>query len=430
MDIESKLSSLSYFGKLLALLVLAFLIYWTTLPDYVEGTDFSNTLYIADRMLVEGKASELYVEQDRSTNTCSPFDEMANKRLPHLTDHSKRVFLFAYPPILPFLTKALGYFPAQKAYVIWQICSIFALFVCAFLSAVGAGKRQNWKSYFLLSFLYAPIFQVLLEGQMDLIVSLLPLMLGYFSFSKGRPILAGLFWSILFLKPQFIIVVLIFMFSFALAGQWKPLLGFVSGSVVIVVSNVFCLGLSSTRQWWHFLNHQYILQDAVHLKSKFLMSSLPMLLIGSLPEGTKPWLEYCTYIFMAGLIFYTVLICRGIICEMKKDKTKSAPFILILSIAVLPLVSKYLLLYNLSVGAILAMVAYGAFDLRNKFGLKCLKDIFLAWAMINLYLVCSLVFTKSMPPIILISICVWFYARMLFLLKRAPGAESASLWSS
>ncbi len=69
-------------------------------------------------------------------------------------------------------------------------------------------------------------------GHVGIVIGLLPLSLGLWLLVKNKPILAGLIWSLIFLKPQFLPVVLLIVAALALNGFFKCAAGLAIGTII------------------------------------------------------------------------------------------------------------------------------------------------------------------------------------------------------
>jgi len=395
--------------RALALLVLAFLIYGAiNFTDTVQGTDFSTIVYTAARMIKDGNVSALYPDSVPANSNYLSFNDYAHIWLKHLPTSSRAIFL--YPPLVGFLIKPLGYLSLHKAFLVWQSCSILALLLCSIL--ISFVTEKQWDLYFFMSLLYAPIFAVLIEGQLDLVMVLLPLSIGYFLFMKGHPVGAGLAWSILALKPQFLPIILLLIASYVFAGRWKIFWGFMAGILGISAGSIICFGTNITCEWLASIKNRMTLEDYIYPHSSYLISGVPMALFERLPHGIKPALEAAIYILILGVFVHAAFICGRLIKRAGDKYTTAAPLIFVLAIFILPLISRYLLFYNLSIFAIAAMIIFGDPVFNSNKAL--MRDIIIAWCLIDLYVIgFSFSQVQYIQPPLLIVLLVWLYIRIV-----------------
>ena len=81
---------------------------------------------------------------------------------------------------------------------------------------------------------------------MSLVLGLLPLTGGYLLFRRDRPYLAGLIWSFLSLKPQFVFVPAVVILALAVAGRFECCTGFIVSVVGLIVSNIIFVPMAVT----------------------------------------------------------------------------------------------------------------------------------------------------------------------------------------
>ena len=168
-------------------------------PERFQESDFIMTFYVAGRLVSEGRASELYPEPSAKTFVNSRFDKAAHEYLPTLPKDSTGAYM--YIPLVAGFFTPFGRLNPNVALLLWQTISVLALlWCCRELAALTAAKTSEM---FFLAFLFLPIFLTLWAGQLGLTFGLLPLCLGFSLLVKNRPLLAGVIWSILLLKPQY-----------------------------------------------------------------------------------------------------------------------------------------------------------------------------------------------------------------------------------
>ncbi len=405
---------LFFFTRILSILLLAFLAYASiNFSGQLWKTDFANVTYSAGRMVEDGKVTELYLNPSKNNFDNSAFNLYTHRCLELMPVTSTTAFL--YPPFIALMAKFFACFPLRTAFVIWQSFCVFALL----LSTIFISKTTNkhWDSFFFLSILFGPVFHLLFEGQMDLVMVLLPLSFGYFLFQRKKAILAGLVWSILSLKPQFFPVIFLFIGSYAISGRLKALYGFTIGIFSSAVINIFCFGPKIATAWFMLLRAHVVLSDNIYPASRYLVSSLPMKLFEQSSFEFKPVLHTLVYFFGTVLFVQALFLCRQLIRTAKTDEESVAPLILILGIAILPIVARYLLFYDLGVFALAGMLIFGVKSLRaNK---RLITDVFIAWILMDLYMIGFISMkSASIQSRILIALLVWIYIRVFITVKK------------
>jgi len=164
--------------------------------------------------------------------------------------HRPAGMYFCHPPVtlLPFL--AIAKLPAEAAFILWTVASLALLVFSVRTLAQYAGLQYgNWP--LLLSLAFMPVTQCLQNGQLALVI-LSAYVVTYSLWRKERFFLGGVVLSIATLKFQF---VLGFVAVLLLKRKWRELLGFSSGSVVLIAISAFITGLPGLLRYPVFLLH-------------------------------------------------------------------------------------------------------------------------------------------------------------------------------
>jgi glycosyl transferase family 87 len=143
-----------------------------------------------------------------------------------------------HPPITPLLYFPFSYFGIQRAYVLWSALSFCVLFCCAaLLSRATHAFRDSYWSY-LMCFVFLPVHITFLQGQVDLIV-LLAYVLAFTAMRANLDGVAGLVLALGLLKFH---LVLPFAAVMLLRKQWRFLIGFAVGTVLVLAVCVSVAG--------------------------------------------------------------------------------------------------------------------------------------------------------------------------------------------
>ncbi len=381
-----------------------------SMPALMQISDFLTSFYIAGRLFIEGKLNLLYPSPQAVSLLNSPFNEYTHLVLNKLPPNVLAVYM--YPPTTLVLFGWLGSFSPAAALFIWQLFSIISLALCANLLASFTEKK--WSNYFWFCPFFLPLIHLIWIGHLGIVLGLLPLALGLWLLVKDKPLLAGLVWSLLFLKPQFLPVVLLVMGALAFNGRFKSAAGFLLGALILMIFTLSYFGLDLTKSWLHTISlSDEIFSSGHYAYPKHLVASLPAAIVQALPSSITKVAKATLYLLAAILSLYTLIKCCRLI---KIHRANVSPTILsttfIVGILLLPLISPHLLLYDLSAYALAGMLICGLPLLR------CDRRLFRAlifdWVFLNIYLLAVMfINTKLGQPILMVSFLAWLYWRGL-----------------
>ncbi len=242
--------------------------------EQFHESDYVMTFYVAGRLAALGRADELYPRADALSFVGSPFDQAAHALLPNLPKGSTGAYM--YLPLVAGFFVPLSYLDPNTSLLCWQIFSLLALgFSCLLLSRVA--KVHSHEVFFLSTF-YFPVFLTLWAGQLGLGFGLLPLCLGFVLVLYQRAFLGGLVWSLLLLKPQFLLAAAFIAVIEALARRFRVIAGFAAGLTALVFLTILTFGAAPTLQW--LLSHQ--VSDATYSSG---LQGIPSHLITGLPAN-------------------------------------------------------------------------------------------------------------------------------------------------
>lgn len=197
------------------------------LPDYVSFGDLPQ-YYAAARMIVEGHGSSIFTPP-----YLGPTEE---KFFPGITRH---IVTFTPPFALPVLVP-IALLPQDSPEQLWTLLE--ALAIGSGIFALKRAFNISWYSFFWwlgLLALSAPVYETIRIGQITGFVFLF-FSLALMFLKKDRPILAGLFLSLMLVKAQQVVPFLVFLLG---AGRYKVLASFTGFSVVLSIISVFMIGI-------------------------------------------------------------------------------------------------------------------------------------------------------------------------------------------
>lgn len=290
-------------------LLVAPLIASVAYAELMQGSDFLLTFYIAGRMVIEGKALELYPAAGATSLLTTSFNSFAHHvfdKLPPLV-----TAIYMYPPLTAVLFAPFGYLGPVAALIAWQILSMVALLACAIL--LSALAKRNWQNFFFNSVLFFPIFHTILIGHLGIVLGLLPVAVGYWFLMKGKPGWAGFIWSFTLLKPQFLPLSLLIIGSLFLVGRLKAGLGFAIGIACLVVATITCLGVDVAHNWLAALKlSDQIFSDPRYGYPHYLVCSLPGVVVQMLPLGLRALGKIAIYSVAALISLHALWLGRAL----------------------------------------------------------------------------------------------------------------------
>ena len=209
--------------------------------------------------------------------------------VPELGTKSMHPWAWLYPPHYLLLILPFGLLPYYFALGLWLILSLSLL---GFILWHFGGMRGG---LWLATIFNVSVIYCLTIGQNSLIFAAIAGMGIYLL--KKRPLLAGLCFSVLSMKPHFAILIPI---ALLIGRYWQVLLYTIIGTLLLVIATSFILGLDI---WWIAAAHLASMKDVINSPdNRFfsIYSTYRSLLEIGLPE-IYAW---CGYFIIAALALY------------------------------------------------------------------------------------------------------------------------------
>ena len=362
-----------------------------------QESDFIMTFYIAGRLVLAGRSSELYPASDATSFVNSPFDKATHEILPSLPKDS--IGAYMYTPLVAGLFAPLSLAGPNHALLIWQALSVLALaFSCWILARIASA---NVSELFFLSSWYFPVFLTLWAGQLGLVFGLTPLCAGYFLLLRGWPAAAGIVWSFLLLKPQYFLAAAFVACALAWKGNWRTFIGISCGITVLLIATAVFFSPELT---WHWLkSHQVsdsIFSAGLHGIPAHLITGLPANLMILFPpelRGTVKWPLYLGAAVLWLIGFVTVLK----LARAQLGEPMWTSLTLVIGVVLCSLTLPHLLYYDLCVllPAGILLLARGS-PLSDSLVLR--KPALAGWFAVSGFLPVLLIFsTQQLLPLVL-----------------------------
>jgi len=377
-----------------------------TQSEQFQESDFIMTFYVAGRLVGDGRASELYPDPNANTFVNSSFDKAAHEFLPKLPANSAGAYM--YIPLVAGFFTPFGTLNPNVALLLWQTISVLALlWSCRQLSEITGTKSSEM---FFLAFLFLPIFLTLWAGQLGLTFGLLPLCLGFSLLVKNRPLLAGLVWSLLLLKPQYFLAAAFVALVLLWDRHHRTFVGMAFGVITLLIITLLGFGPELTLQWLR--SHQ--VSDAMYSSGRqgvpsHLITGLPANLMILFPVGQRATLKWPLY-FGAAILWLVGFYYAIKIAKTAGNDSRILAVALTIGVCLSAITLPHLLYYDLCVlvpaGALL-LGKSGARLGRNDLG----RIAICGWIFVSSFLIPMLAFAnaKTIPLILELILTVLFF---------------------
>jgi hypothetical protein len=373
------------------------------LSQMVEDSDYTTTFYASGKLVLAHRLQDIYPPSQAQTLAKTAYDRLAHEYLPYMP--KSKIAVCPYFPLAPLLFSPLTVLPPAFALLTWQILSLVALLVSCTL--IDRMRTEKGIATLWLAFLFVPVIHCLFVGQSAILLGLLPLTAGFYCLTKGKPLAAGMIWSLTFLKPQFLLVAGFICLCLLLRKNFRALAGLAAGTGALCMLNLLIFGADSFSLWLGGLHVQEVVySSASNGVMQSIVASLPRLIILATPVSSHSTVKAIL------CVFAVVLVAAGLVAarSMAKSPLSQNAFdvaVLLLAVTLLPLISPYLFFYDLSV---FLLFGVGATSSR-----KSLRPIILLAALMTNYRLIALI--PGVPnlgmPWLLLLVYLEMYRRLL-----------------
>jgi len=145
---------------------------------------------------------------------------------------------FFNPPFVALIFSPLALLPVKNAYVVFSVLNIFISLITFHLIISKVYKKAEKSKYFLsLAFIlfFFPVWMTIIQGQLSFLI-LLGFVASWYLFKQERSFLAGVAIALLWVRPQLILLPLLFLIF---KKQWRAFLGLCVASVIFCVICVY-----------------------------------------------------------------------------------------------------------------------------------------------------------------------------------------------
>lgn len=209
---------------------------------FVGSRDF-RAYYMAGKMLMSGVRDNFYNFDTQFT--------AQQQFAPELKD-PKKVMPFFNPPFVALPVVIVSFLPFTSAYVIWLLVHASTLIFYCFLVYRMLKKAPEVVRLvaLALSITFLPAVNAVLQGQPSILLAL-ALLLSFEHMRRGKDVRAGMWLSLLLIKPQFLVLpILLLIFR----RRFKALLGLAGGVGALGLVSWFLIGFSGLKGYYQLVS--------------------------------------------------------------------------------------------------------------------------------------------------------------------------------
>lgn len=318
-------------------------------PESKNLSDFHLNFWEAGYLVAHNQIHDLYPRLTALGPVGERFDEIAHQLFPNIP--STRHAIFLYVPLMAVLCAPFGFLSGVHALIVWQALNVSGL--VAYSLYIAREQAVKWWQAFVLGFVYLPVASTIWIGQCSMLVGLFPLVLGYIAAKKNKDFLAGLIWSLMFLKPQYSPIPL---FTAITSGRWMILAGFMTGCAAILGVSFVCFSPEIFWQWFHAASQlgEKAISGAFAVPPT-LVTTVPGCILVNLPPEVRTSAKWIVYLVCGGIALPALFL----VLFRARKKTSASTFLdfaLLLNILFLPTYSR-LLNYDLTLGLVAFQLA-------------------------------------------------------------------------
>lgn len=445
MTLKKLLAQAIIFWAVLTLTIMYFIDF--KLPSAIAISDYLMTFHTAGWIAAHDKWAILYPPADATAFHGAPFDQLSHQLLPNMPATS--VSEYMYMPMSALVFAPYSALKIEFSLLAWQLTSLAAILASTYLILAGSAKNMaretesapkiklsklylSLTAAATLSFL--PVCFTLWIGQVGLVFGLLPLAAGFY-FLGSIPFLAGIVFSLLFLKPQMLFLAVFLIVSELAQKRVMALVGMCVGVMFLAQSNAIVFGPEVFQAWLNCLKlSDKIFSDPANGVAIHLATSLPRAVLLSQPVAQHAMLKPIVY----GLAFLLLALGLGVVTMLShsssaiKSKTTKANLSIVIGCLALPLVVPHLFIYDLCTIVPAFYLVFAAWDKS----LSSLGDLTIQlrrilasyWLMMTAYgllLITNMTWAK---PLLLVSamtaLYCWALVAIVIYLLKAKKAHS------
>lgn len=381
-----------------------------SMSSLVEMSDYTTTFYASSRLILSGRQNELYPPLTASSLHGAPYDVAAHQILPNFP--SSLTAIYPYPPLVAAALAPLSLLPPHVALFAFQLCSLLALYLCAFL--LQRLSTSNPRLFFC-SFAFLPVLHCLFIGQSALLLGLLPLTVGYYLLSKEKPTLAGLAFSLCIFKPQFLIAAFFVLAALLLRREWKGLASCIAFIFAWLLVMLLCFGQDLIRLWLHSI----VLVESVYANKAngvvtAIVASFPRTILLMTPPISHQIVKPAAYAIALLLTLSAFCLLMKACKRMSRDI--ALPLMMLTGLSVVPILAPHLFYYDLVIFLIALSILCDRQILTHYVPLRLMRFLLPCW--VDIYATFVLSLKAFACPAILLIVFFEMYRRIIQTLLR------------
>lgn len=413
----------------------------------IQISDYLTTFHVAGYLVAHGQASLLYPPAQLFSFAGAPFDRAAHMILPQMPPYL--VAEFMYMPLAALVFAPLSRLPINWSLFAWQLISFASLLYGAALTNQPCQDRSlpasssppfaplsDWRPNrgiisALICLTLLPVCLSLWIGQTGLVFGLLPLTLGYFLLMRKRALSAGLAWSLLVFKPQFLVPVFLLFFAETLRKRFRSIVGFMIGLFAIALLNVIIFSPALIFSWLHCLQVSDVVYSSARSGvARHIATSLPRALILMLNSAQQALYKPAIYA-LSGFIAASAMAIAARIARKQAPDRILRDLALIIGVVITPLIVPHFFFYDYCIFALPGLVIFGnswtqespeTAAIKSKLRITALA----AWIIINVYAGIVLTAHNISQPLIFVALIACLYLRLISIaFNTAFGSDKA-----
>ncbi len=209
------------------------------------------------------------------------------------------------PPPLALLFAPLTLLPVRLGFLLWSLVSALAF---VFAVALPLRGRPDARLHAVALLGFGAVGNTLMEGQVNALFAL-AFSLGLLSLSSGRRFLGGALFGILWLKPQYAVVLMLVLLT---KRRWTELLGAASVAVILAALSLALVGHSGLSSYWTLMGQASLFRPPPHIAAGTqLMANWKGILINMWPDISDSTGALLVLILGATAVLSSMLAWRG-----------------------------------------------------------------------------------------------------------------------
>lgn len=233
-------------------------LYSKGLPAHIEAQDYTQ-YYMAGQIILRNAGQQLY----------NPATQNYWQKK-YSADLGQEYLLrpFFYPPFAALIFIPFALLPLLYGYFIYLLFNILLLVIVYKNIFRELESKDTYITLISICLLlsYAPVIYTLVSGQVSIILTTSLVMARRF-FLHRQKLIAGIWLSLLLIKPQYIILPVLF---FLFRKELKVLTGFMSASILLTVLSFLLVGYKGILQYLRYFSEIFRWKNAYTINPEYM----------------------------------------------------------------------------------------------------------------------------------------------------------------